>query len=116
MKIQEMKSGILHLNKKVENERRENFFPVQPLTGTRYAPGQSHTPTSELEDARWSVVSFDQREAGGLNYVQAEKVMSEMDSLGVTGLCIVTDEAAERINVRQTAESVDQAERSFDVE
>lgn len=114
MKIQEMKSGILHLNKKVENERRENFYVV-PTAGRANAQLESEhiaspATDSELDDPRWSVVSFDRREAGGLSYDQAVNVMSELASHGVAGLCIVTDEAARRIDARQTAESVDQAE------
>ena len=102
MKIQEMKSGISHLKRKVESDVRENFYLVQP-------PFVPPAPDSELDEARWSVVSFDQREAGGLTYEQAQKVMSELDSLGVAGLYIVTDKAAERISVRQAAKPVDQA-------
>lgn len=100
MKIQEMKSGILHLNKKVEINRRENFRVVHGNTGALSAPGQALRPASDLDDPDWSVVSFDQREAGGLTYGQAEIAMSQLDSRGVTGLCIVTDEAARRIGGR----------------
>lgn len=55
------------------------------------------TIKSELDEKRWSVVSFDRREAGSLTYAQAVRSMSELDQNGVAGLCIVTDEAGERI-------------------
>ena len=100
MKIQEMKSGSIHLNKKVENPVRENFYVVRPTSGALDLASQSLPPAaSDLDDLVWSVVSFDKHEAGGLTYVSAELVMSELDSLDVTGLCIVTDEAARRRSV-----------------
>lgn len=99
MKIQEMKSGNVHLNKKVQNIVRENFYVVQPKSGALNLPGESLPPASDLDNLRWSVVSFDKCEAGGLTYDRAESVMSELDSLGVTGLCIVTDEAAKRVRM-----------------
>lgn len=100
MKIQEMKSGILHLNKKMENERRENVFEMQTTVCDIAEPDVDLSPTAgcELDQPRWSVVSFDQREAGGLSYGQASAFMSELDSHGVAGLCIVTDDAAARVS------------------
>ena len=98
MKIQEMKSGILHLNKKMESERREDIFETRSAgEALRRATGPPAEAAHELEEPRWSVVSFDQREAGGLRYSQAAALMSELDCHGVAGLCIVTDEAAARL-------------------
>jgi len=59
------------------------------------------TVTSELVMQRWSVVSFDVCEASGLTYDAAAKLMAEKDAAGVYGLCIVTDEAAERMRPAQ---------------
>lgn len=53
---------------------------------------------NELFSKRWSVVSFDKREASGLTYAEAMERMVELDQRRITGLCIVTDEAAARIN------------------
>jgi len=52
------------------------------------------TSQSELDLPQWSVVSFDKCEASGLTYDAASKLMSEKDTAGVYGLCIVTDDAA----------------------
>ena len=52
---------------------------------------------SELDEPRWSVVSFDRREAFGLTYRQAVTRLNELDSQRTAGLCIVSDEAAARI-------------------
>lgn len=92
MKIQEMRSGIPHLSKKLEVVRRENVlnFQGQPVVE---AP-----PVCELDEPRWSVVSFDKREAGSLRYAEAAGLMSILDARGVAGLCVVTDEAANRLS------------------
>jgi hypothetical protein len=52
---------------------------------------------SELDLPQWSVVSFDAREASGLTYDDAAKLMAEKEAAGVYGLCIITDEAAGRV-------------------
>jgi len=46
---------------------------------------------------RWSVLSFEKCEAAGLTYSDAFRKMSELEKKGVAGLCVVTDEAAERL-------------------
>ena len=52
---------------------------------------------SELAALCWSVVSFDKCEASNLTYEQAEVKIQELLAQKVSGLCIITDEAAERI-------------------
>lgn len=54
-------------------------------------------PVHELGEGMWSVISFEKREAGNLSYDSAVRKMDELRSKGVSGLCIVTDAAAERI-------------------
>ena len=103
MRIQEMKSGLSHLKKKVDGERQENYFETLAAQDTLIDPETGEfVPLDgkccELDEPRWSVVSFDQMEAGGLNYAQAAALMSELDSHGVVGLCLVTDETASRIH------------------
>ena len=56
------------------------------------------TALSELELPRWSVVSFDTCEGSGLTYNSAVELLAEKEAAGVYGLCIVTDEAAGRLN------------------
>jgi hypothetical protein len=51
----------------------------------------------ELRESRWSVISFEKCEAANLNYPQAEQKLAELQAQNVSGLCIVTDEAAKRI-------------------
>ncbi len=96
-----MKSGFLHLKKKVENERPENYFETHDIQDVMLDPQTGVVlPLEfdcELDEPRWSVVSFDKMEAGGLSYTQASALMRELDSHGVTGLCVITDEAASRM-------------------
>ena len=99
MKIQEMRPGVLQLNRKLAAEKTEGFFDI--FSGSS-APEDVTEPSaplilSELDQPRWSVVSFDRREASGLGYRQAAALMEDLDSRGVAGLCIITDEAADRI-------------------
>ena len=101
MRIQEMRSGLLHLKKKMENERVKNIFEPKfehrPIVQPSSKPSPVNSFASELDEPRWSVVSFERTEASGLNYLQAERRLNEFDSQGVAGLCIVTDEAAARV-------------------
>ena len=57
-----------------------------------------NTVGSELDIPRWSVVSFETCEASGLTYHAAVALLTEKEAAGVYGLCIVTDEAAQRIS------------------
>lgn len=55
---------------------------------------------AELREAVWSVVSFDKCEARRLTYAEAEQKLLELEAQKVAGLCIVTDETAARIAVK----------------
>jgi len=52
---------------------------------------------SELEEARWSVLSDRGCEASGLTHEDARKLVHRLGGEGRHGLCIVTDEAAGRM-------------------
>lgn len=53
--------------------------------------------SSELREPRWSVVSFETCMAKNLTYAEAEQKLGELEAAKVSGLCIVTDEVAERV-------------------
>lgn len=53
---------------------------------------------SELEAPRWSVISFERREANALAYSDAVRLLDDLDRKGVAGLCVVSDEAASRVS------------------
>jgi hypothetical protein len=54
--------------------------------------------TTELREPRWAVISFEKTEAQNLTYPQAEQKLAELEAQKVSGLCIVTNEVAERIS------------------
>ncbi len=92
MKIQEMRSSILHLNKKMDVGQQKTI--VQPDEAIDH---QAKTLECELDEPRWSIISFDRVEGSGLTYNQAVELLSVRDSLNIAGLCVVTDEAAASI-------------------
>lgn len=57
---------------------------------------------SEINERRWSVVSFEKLTAKNLTYAAAVEKLNQLHANKVSGLCIVTDEAAQRItNVKR---------------
>ncbi len=52
---------------------------------------------SELHAPRWSVISFEKREASNLTYSEAAEKLEELAAKNISGLCIITDQAARRI-------------------
>ena len=75
-------------------------MPKNKKTGKKTDPApepQEEPLQNELDEPRWSVVSFEVCQGSGFTYDQAEKKMSELAKMKISGLCIVTDEAASRI-------------------
>lgn len=54
--------------------------------------------TSEINEPHWSVVSFEKCVAANLTYAEAVAEIERLRKQRVSGLCIVTDEAAARIS------------------
>lgn len=104
MRIQEMRSGLPHLRKKLVVGHQNNFF-AEKIAKEAFIESliefiesdEPETAPCEIEQPAWSVVSFDKVEAAGLTYAQAAQLIDELDNRGVAGLCIVTDEAASKI-------------------
>lgn len=89
--------------RKTEVESKENQKSDKAATAqkTKAVPA-TETATdeyfsSELNAPQWSVVSFETRLASGLTYNGAAKKMKQLKAKKISGLCIITDEAAERI-------------------
>lgn len=97
MKIQEMRSGILHRNRKPDPAKRNNVFEMRSISEPIFDDVLPTAIESELEKPMWSVVSFNQRQAGALTYKQAADLLSELDAYDIPGLCIITDDAASRL-------------------
>lgn len=76
----------------------ENVCKI-PLTNKMIETTQTESETtSELSSKRWAVISFEKCEASGLTYPGARERLAELDKKRIAGLCVVTDEAAARLN------------------
>lgn len=53
--------------------------------------------TSEFSKRRWSVVTYESVAVSNLTYDEAAEWVKKLDAQKISGLCIVTDEAAARI-------------------
>ncbi|HEX8354442.1 MAG TPA: hypothetical protein VF611_16170 [Pyrinomonadaceae bacterium] len=52
---------------------------------------------SELNERRWSVLSERGREGAGLSYAEAAGLIARLRGERLSGLCVITDEAASRL-------------------
>lgn len=59
--------------------------------------GGSPNENSELGNNVWAVISFDRVESVNVDYDTAVAILNELNSKGVSGLCIVTADAAGRV-------------------
>jgi hypothetical protein len=64
---------------------------------TEEASAVEQPEKSELELPVWSVVTFEKTAASGLTYAEAAAKLEKLKSEKVSGLCVVTDEAAARM-------------------
>ena len=84
-----------------ENEENQTSDEAATAQNAEVAPVKETVSkddfSEELREPLWAVVSFEKREAGGLTYDEAAKKIKQLAKKGISGLCIVTDEAAERI-------------------
>jgi hypothetical protein len=78
---------IVRENEETSEENTREFDQFMP-----------ETILSELLEPRWSVITFEGCAVRGLNYDEATNWLSKLKNQGLSGLCIVTDEAAERIS------------------
>ena len=57
-------------------------------------------PVNELHEPFWSVVSFEGPVESNLTYAEAGQKLTELSGKGTPGLCIVTNEAAQRFRAK----------------
>ena len=98
MRIQEMRSGNVHLKKRMPEEGQEDHFEYREAKDVVFdeEPEPIAETSCDLDEPRWSVVSFSEVEAGGLTYAQAVRLIAELEAAGEPGLCIITDDAARK--------------------
>lgn len=77
--------------KKVENKRAKKA--AEALA--------DKNPSSELNEPRWSVVTFESCAASNLTYTEAAAKLKNLEAEKVSGLCIVTDEAAAKVKMQK---------------
>ena len=81
----------------MKKEKPGNASETPIIPNEEVSPAEN-IRASEWREPRWSVVSFEQLVASDLTYEEAGQKIAEQMNQGVSGLCIVTDEAAKRIS------------------
>lgn len=64
---------------------------------TENMPPEDTAKASELAEQRWSVVTYESVAVSDLTYEEALEWVRKLDEQKISGLCIVTDDAAARI-------------------
>jgi hypothetical protein len=57
----------------------------------------------ELNEQRWAVLSARGCEAMGLTYVEAAELMRRLVREKVSGICVITDDAAHRVSLTENS-------------
>jgi len=89
---------------KVRTKKEENKVPKKAVPRKANAAVKAvadNDLSSELNEPRWSVVSFESRAANGLTYEEAARKLAELAAEKVSGLCIITDEAGEKVKSKK---------------
>ncbi len=85
----------------MKGKENQNTDKAATAQKTKVAPATDAASdedfSSELNAPHWSVVSFETCLASSLTYDVAVKKMKHLKAKKVSGLCIITDEAAKRI-------------------
>lgn len=85
-------------NMKIENEESEK--EAQTAQNKDVAPAETASAedsSSEFSEKIWSVVNFETAVASNLTYNEAAEKLKQLAEKKISGLCIITDEAARRI-------------------
>lgn len=72
-----------------ENQTAENM-QSEEITSTE-------NESSEISEPRWSVVTYESVAVSGMTYDEALEWLKKLETKKISGLCIVTDEAAARV-------------------
>lgn len=86
-------SGVSHQTAEMKEKKEKD----SEATVARKKKSPENAP-GELEQKIWSVITFDSCAASGLTYNQAAEKLEKLKAENVSGLCVVTDETAARIN------------------
>jgi len=86
--------GYVRVPVKVKTNKEENKKRKKAAAADVTA---SKKLSSELNEPCWSVVTFETCAANGLTYDEAAGELKKLAGKKVSGLCIVTDEAARKV-------------------
>jgi hypothetical protein len=87
--------GYARVRLKVKAKKEENKKAKK--TAANVAAGEDMS--SELNEPRWAVITFETCAADNLTYSEAAAELRKLEAKKVSGLCIITDEAAKRMTV-----------------
>lgn len=79
-------------------ELKDGENQTEQASGTPEIGAEGENLSDELNASQWSVMSFDDVAVRGLSYEEAVRWLAKLRSQNVHGLCIVTDEAANRFS------------------
>jgi hypothetical protein len=89
----------------IENEENQKSDETATAQNTEIAPAveavSDENFPSELNEPRWSVISFEKCEATDLVYDEAALKLQKLAANDVSGLCIVTNEAAQKVKSKK---------------
>ena len=80
-----------------KNQTSDNLTTAQENAPAESAEESDEFFSSELTAPIWSVVSYEAVAISNLTYAEAIKWVEKLKAQNVSGLCIVTNEAAERV-------------------
>lgn len=87
-----MSFGLSEINK-METKYEEN-----PALEAAQEVAPAEDFACELNDSNWSVVTHNSIAASHLTYGEAAKKAEELKKQGISGICVITDEAAARVS------------------
>lgn len=88
-----MNVTLLAKEKMENNEEKE----LQEMDQADELTEEVENFTSELDKSCWSIVTYNSVAVSHLTYQEAVKWADDLKKQGVSGLCIITDEAAKRV-------------------
>jgi hypothetical protein len=83
-------SVILSQVMEMETESEKNQETAQEV-----APAEDFS--SELNEPSWSVITYKSVAVSHLTYQEAQQWAEDLKKQGVSGICVITDEAAARV-------------------
>ncbi len=86
----------------IENEENQKSDETATAQNIEIAPAveavSDENFPSELNEPRWSVISFEKCEATDLTYDKAARKLQKLAANNISGLCIVTNKAAQKVS------------------